>query len=120
MGLSLNYITDLKADAVVNDLPALLEQLRDTLGKEHPRSFNLARSHASAFVRATLKRSHPLWLAINAVEPRPIPRRDPRPDITTEWMHAQFPAPQTNHFDAIAWAMALSGMVPWMLIRGGR
>lgn len=57
-----------KANALVADLPMLLDRLRETRRVAHPRSFNLCRSAASAFVRATLKRSHPLYLAVLAVE----------------------------------------------------
>jgi integrase len=112
LGTSLGYLLALDENAKVNDLPELLEQLRDTVGKSHPRSFNLARSHASAFVRATLKRDHRLWKAVNAVEPRTVPKRPPRPDLTVEWMRNTFPHPETNQTDACAWAMALTGMGP--------
>lgn len=63
---SRRYLERANARANVADLPALFEQLRGTLGKEHRRSFNLLRSAALAFLRDTLKRSHPLWLAVAA------------------------------------------------------
>lgn len=112
IGTSIDYFKRERNDALVADLPALLEALRLSLGREHPRSFNLCRAHASAFVRATLKKSHPLWLAINAVEPRAVPKRDPRPDLTPEWMRNVFPSPETDRVDAIAWGMVLTGMGP--------
>lgn len=96
----------------ISDLPAVLETLRDSLGKTQPRSFNLARSASSAFVRAKFKRSHPLYIAIIAVERRKEPKPEPRPDLTVEWMRNMFPAPETDPQDACAWAMALSGMGP--------
>lgn len=115
-GTSLKYLTDAKLTGIeapaVADLPALLEALRDALGKKHPRSFNLTRAAASAFVRATLKKKHPLWLAIQSVEPRKVPKRAPRPDLTVEWMRNTFTKPETDALDACAWAMALSGMGP--------
>jgi len=111
LATSLGYLLGVRKDAKVNDLPELLESLRDTLGKSHPRSFNLARSNASAFVRATLKRKHPLWLAINAVEPRTVPKPAARPDLTVEWMTNTF-ADADERVSAAAWSMALTGMGP--------
>jgi integrase len=111
-GTSLAYLLKANKEAKVNDLPDILEALRDTLGREHPRSFNMARSNAMSFVRATLKKKHPLWLAINAVEPRPVPKRAPRPDVTVEWMRNTFANPETNKVDAVAWGMATTGMGP--------
>lgn len=96
----------------IADLPDVLETLRDSLGEAQPRSFNLARSAASAFVRAKFKRSHPLYIAIIAVERRKEPKPEPRPDLTVEWMRNMFPAPEADAQDACAWAMALSGMGP--------
>jgi len=113
---SLKKLLDVRLTGVaaprVADLPELLETLRDSLGKAQPRSFNLARSAASAYIRAKFKRSHPLYLAINAVERRKEPKPAPRPDLTVEWMRNMFPSPQTDAQDACAWAMALSGMGP--------
>jgi len=112
MGTTVDYFERARSDALVSDLPALLERLRETLGREHPRSFDLTRAHASSYVRATLKKNHPLWLAINAVEPRQVPKRAPRPDVTPEWMRNMFPTPETSAIDAIAWGMATTGMGP--------
>lgn len=116
LGQSLKKLTNAELtglpDARVADLPAVLEALRDSLGKTNPRGFNLARTAASAYVRATLKKHHPLWMAILAVEPRKVPKPAPRPDLTVEWMRNMFPAPATDALDACAWAMALSGMGP--------
>jgi integrase len=116
LGQSLKKLTDEKltglASPRVADLPDILETLRDSLGKTQPRSFNLARSAASAFIRATLKRKHPLYAAIQSVEPRKVPKPEPRPDLTVEWMRGMFPDPQHDPQDACAWAMALSGMGP--------
>jgi integrase len=108
---SLGYLLGVNRNAMVNDLPELLETLRDTLGSKHARSFNLARSNAMSFVRATLKRSHPLYLAIQAVEKRTEPKAAPRPDITVEWMRGMFPDRSDRVADA-AWSMALTGMGP--------
>ena len=107
---SRRYVEKAAPKATLAELPRVLEQLRDTLGKPHPRSFNLARAAALAFVRSTLKRSHPLWLAIAAVEPRKVPKgRTPQP-LHVEQMRNLFPAPLTDAVDAIAWGMATTGM----------
>ncbi len=66
---SCRYFERAEKKAMVADLPRLLETLRLSLGAKHPRSFNLTRAAALAFVRSTLKRSHPLYLAVVAVEP---------------------------------------------------
>ena len=61
LGVSLGYFVGVAASATINDLPRLAEGLRRTLGGKHPRSFNLARSAALAFLRDTVKQSHALW-----------------------------------------------------------
>ena len=110
MGTSVRYLEKAKPTALLSDLPAVLEQLRDSLGKKHPRSFNLLRSHCMAFVRATLKKSNPLWLACSAVEPRKIAKAAPRHPLNPVEMRNWFPAPETDPLDAIAWTMATTGM----------
>jgi hypothetical protein len=110
MGTTLRKLEALKPNALLSELPALLESLRDSLGKPHPRSFNLARSHVMAFVRSTLKRSHPLWLAVAAVEPRKVPKTVVRHPLNPIEMRNWFPSPATDPLDAIAWTMATTGM----------
>jgi integrase len=107
---SRRYLKGERATAPIADLPAVLESLRDTVGKPHPRSFNLCRAAALAFVRATLKRSHPLWLAVAAVEPRKLPPKRQHSPLSPEQMRAWFPAPERDPVDAIAWGMATTGM----------
>ena len=108
---SRRYLKRENEKALVADLPALLETLRDTLGKPHPRSFNLCRAAALAFVRATLKRSHPLWLAVAAVEPRKLPPKRQHAPLSPEQMRNLFPAPETDAVDAIAWAFLAADAV---------
>lgn len=110
LGTSLGYLTKLKASAIVNDLPEMLETLRKRLGAKHPRSFNLCRSAALAFVRSTLKRNHPLWSSIAAVEVRKVQSRTKRRPLSVEQMRGWFPHPETDAVDAIAWGMAVTGM----------
>jgi hypothetical protein len=109
LGMSLKYLTR-TAGVTVADLPQVLEKLRDTLGKQHPRSYNLARAAALAFVRGTLKRNHPLWAAVAAVEPRTVVAAVQRSPLSPEQMRRWFPSPDTDAVDAIAWGMATTGM----------
>lgn len=107
---SLNYFIGVKPNAVVNDLPEILEGLRNTLGKKHPRSFNIARSHASGFVRQTLKRNHPLWGAVTAVEKREVKNPRKGNPLTPTQVRNFFPNPETDGVDEIAWSMVTTGM----------
>lgn len=107
---SRRYFERLDPKAPIADLPRLLETLRTTLGRKHPRSFNLARAAASAFVRATLKRSHPLWLAIGAVEIRKTTKTRTHAPLSPTQLSGFFPAPESDPVDAIAWGMATTGM----------
>lgn len=96
--------------ARVADLPRLLDELRNTLGRSHARSFNLLRASALAFVRSTLKKSHPLYIACAAVEPRVVQKRLPRAQLTPDAMRGFFPNPETDVIDAISWALVTTGM----------
>lgn len=107
---SRGYFTKARPKARVIDLPELLEELRDTLGAEYPRSFNLARAGAMAFVRAKLKRNHPLWLAIAAVELRKVEKKPPRAKLSPEQALALFPDRENNWLDRVAWVMLTTGM----------
>lgn len=107
---SRRYFEGVSSKATVADLPALLEGLRKTLGAKHPRSFNLARTAALAFLRDTLKRSHSLYLNALAVEPRKIAKATARHPLSVQQMMAFFPKPETHWLDAIAWGMATTGM----------
>lgn len=106
----------------VGSLPQLLGALREKMRGKHPRSFNLARAAAQAFVKSTLKRSHPIYAAITDIEPlRVKPTRKGRPMTVAEVaLVAQkfreksrkpYQMNAVRHADS-AWAMALSGMGP--------
>jgi integrase len=112
LGTSLGYLAGAKKDARVADLPAILDKLRSTLGLRHARSFNLARSAAQAFVRATLKRNHPIYLACGAVELVKVTKQAPRHPITLTRMRELFPCPASDALDAIAWSIATCGFRP--------
>lgn len=106
---SRRYFERAAPKALLNDLPDVLELLRKTM-HDRPRSFNLARSAALAFVRQTLKRSHPLYLAVQAVEMRKVvPTHQPAP-LTMPQLRNFFPRPERDAIDAAAWSMALNGM----------
>lgn len=107
---SRRYLAKLRPNATIDELPQLVEQLRTTLGKKHRRSFNLLRSAALAFARDTLKKSHPVWLAVAAVEPVKVPKTTRRRPLTVAELRALFPHRETDPIDAIAWGMATSGM----------
>lgn len=96
--------------ARVADLPRVLEELRKTYGAKHPRSFNIYRASALSFVRATLKRSHAVYLACLAVEERRVPKRAAKPQLTVDALKGFFPNPDENKVDRIAWAMVTTGM----------
>lgn len=106
---SIRYIEKkARAGTTTTDLPIIVEELRSTLPA---RSFNLLRSHAQAYLKATVKRSHPLYLAVLDTEPRKVvPVRAKRPLTPTE-MREEIEKLETHHRDS-AWSMALSGMRP--------
>lgn len=107
---SIKHFARARKNAPISEIAELLEALRKTLGSKHPRAFNYARSAALAFIRGTLRKNHPLWLACAAVEPRKVPETKRRKPFTLQELHEFFPKAQTDPFDAIAWAMALTGM----------
>jgi integrase len=110
---SRKYFLKQSRKALVADLPKVLEALRDTpWAMKHPRSFNVARTAGLVFVRSTLKRSHPLYLAIHAVERRKMPARKHASPLSVEQMVNWFPNPETDDVDAFAWGMATTGMGP--------
>lgn len=104
------YFQRADGKARVGDLPRLLRKLRETLGAKHPRSFNLARSAASAFVRDTLTRAHPLYTQVTAVETRTVKRKRKGRPLSPEQMANYFPFPPRDAVDEIAWGMATTGM----------
>lgn len=114
METSRRYFERENAGARIADLPDLLEDLRKSLGKKYARSFNLARAHALAFLRATLKRSHPIYLAVLAVEVRPEKKKKLKPHLTVAALRGWFPNPDATtkegKVDRIVWAMVTTGM----------
>lgn len=107
---SRRYLERERPAALVSDLPDVLDALRKTLGRRHPRSFNILRSAASGFVRQTLRRSHPLYTRVLAVELVSAKAQRKHKPMTMDDLRKLFPHPDTDHVDAIAWGMSLTGM----------
>ncbi|MGI8497583.1 MAG: hypothetical protein ACR2OG_08400 [Gemmatimonadaceae bacterium] len=104
------FASSARKDAVVADLPAVLRDLSDTLGRAHPRSFNLARAAALAFVHATLKRHHPLWTELASEDPlRVTPQRRKAPQSVADLLAL---VQRMGNRGPMAWSMAVTGMGP--------
>ena len=70
--------------ATVGDVATLLEEARERLSQT-PQSFRLCRAACQAFLKATLKRSHPLYADVSAVEPLAVtPKRHKHPATPDE------------------------------------
>ena len=104
------YLTGHASRALVADLPRVVTELRASLGQKHPRSFNMVKSNVQTFLRETVGRAHPLWLAVAAIEPRKYRKAKQRRGLEPDEMLKYFPAPDTNEVDDIAWTMAMTGM----------
>jgi integrase len=115
--------------AMVATLPDVIRQLRVRQAKA-PRSFNLNRAYALAFVRDTLGKLSPVYLGIQAVTVRKVrPKVKPRPltpaellelragfdKVAAEWLTTHT-SPKATKKPIASWkdafAMALTGMNP--------
>lgn len=105
-----DYLERVRSRARIGDLVSVLGKLRLTLGSQHPRSFNLVRSHCSAFVRDTLTKAHPLYAQVVAVQVRPVKRKRKGRPLGPTQLRNYFPNPETDPVDAAAWSMATTGM----------
>jgi integrase len=96
----------------IEDLPRLLEKFRVKMNaSKQGRTFNITRSAAQAFVRSTMKRNHPIYMELAAVEVLPeIPTREGNPQTPDE-MRALMKKLAPQHAK-IAWGMAAGGMGP--------
>lgn len=100
-----------RSNPSVGDLPSVLSVVREKMQGKHPRSFNLARAAAQAFVKSTLKRSHPIYAAIGDIDPLPIvAQRGKHPATPTEL--AAITAKLDPQHSGIMWGMATTGMGP--------
>lgn len=97
----------------VADLPGILEAYRDYCeAKGYHRMFSAARSTVQAFLRDTVKRSHPLYGAVLDVPLLPIaprPGRPLEPDEILDWLARVERVLSANHAAAFR-AMMLTGM----------
>lgn len=106
---SLRYIeAKAKSDTTVNDLPGIVSKLDATLPDA---SFNKARSAAQAFLRSTLKRSHPLWIAVTDIEPHTVTTTRKAHPQTVEQLASLAGKLNPKHAGNL-WGMALSSMGP--------
>jgi hypothetical protein len=99
----------------VGDIPALLERLRVQMNKDgRASSFNKARVHCLAFLRSTLKRHHPLWVAVSAVEMLPVSPegRGIARTVGEVKRAAQIANTRDAGYGTLFLAMALTGMGP--------
>ncbi len=101
-----------RTGATVADLPAAVSALRTRYdAKGAGRQFNKLRDAASAFLKQTLTRRHPLYQAVRAVEPLQVIRRYPK--------HPQAPASARTIADVLGgepgriwWLLCCTGMGP--------
>lgn len=94
----------------IADLPDCVTATRKRLAA-HPRSFNLARSAAQAFLRETFKRSHPLWRDVTDVEPLVAKaQRLKRPQTAAGLV--DLCKTVDADVEAAIWSMATTGMGP--------
>ena len=102
-----------KQDTTIAELPGLVEAARERMTK-HAQSFRLLRSAAQAFVKATLKRSHPLYAEVCAAEPLKIRAQRVKHPVTPDEMRAILKRMNESNENAalVANTMALTGMRP--------
>jgi integrase len=108
---STRHLIGKTGSSTVGDLPSLLTTLRERMRGVHARSFNLARAAAQAFIKSTLKRSHPIYSAITDIEPLPVTAQRRKHPLTPADL-SLFTATIGFHNRNAAWAMALTGMGP--------
>lgn len=99
-------------NATIADLPELLKLLRPKMkAAKHPRSFNLAKAAAQAFVKSKLTKANPLYFEVMAVESlRVTPQRAKHPLTIPELIDLTEKMPQP--LGGMAWTMAVTGMGP--------
>lgn len=105
-------LLELKADAVVGDLPKLLKQRREQCRlATTPVGFNRGKSHVQAFVRDTLGDDHLLYLAVTKVPCLPVEdeaeRRGQHFEALAKVLEL-LPEPHASY----AWSIAVTGMGP--------
>lgn len=100
----------------VSDLPALLKRLRvRCITAETPTAFNRTRTFVQAFLRATVGRFHPLYIAACEITPRPERNRPGNPLETAAELRAwcdKLARTMGPQYAEAFWAMAVTGMRP--------
>lgn len=96
--------------ATVADLPDMLEEMRVKYAAEKKaQGFNGARSAVQAYLRNTLKRNNPLYLAVQAVEPLKIKaRRAGNPLSVGQVLELMTKLPDT--MAKMVWTLCVTGM----------
>jgi hypothetical protein len=97
-----------KKNATIQDLPDLLRAYSRVAGGAT--MFNRARAAVQAFLRDTLGKSHPLYARVRDVRAKRVRTREGNPQ-SPEQLTA-LTAKMHPAFAAIAWSMALTGMLP--------
>jgi len=109
---SLRHLRAVRGNATVGDLPALLSVFRVKMQGTHPRTFNIARSAAQAFVRSTMKRTHPLWMELSGIEVLKVRAQKAKHPVTPKELAAITTMELPIHYHTIIWGMASTGMGP--------
>lgn len=108
---SLRHIIASRKTATVADLPELLDALRGKMkAAKHPRSFNLAKAAAQAFIKTTLKRNHSLYHEITAIETLKVTQVRERHPLTVEEYEEVINKMKNLKACVIAITMAHTGM----------
>lgn len=104
---TLRYVERHCPGAAINDLPRVVARLNDALPAP---SFNRTRAHLSSFASRTLGRNHAIAAELRNVpkQHEDVQRRPVR--LSPQQMAKWFSSPLSNTVDAIAWAMATTGM----------
>lgn len=107
LGTTMRYIREHDPNARVADTPRILERLSESL--KIP-SFNRTRAHILSFIRSSMKKHHPLYLACSSIDKKreKVARISKRP--SPRELAVMFPSPHIEHVDALAWSIALTGM----------
>lgn len=108
---SLRHFLRISERATVAQLPDVISALRTSTQGKHPRSFNLARAAAQAFVKSTLKRSHPIYVAIGDIEPLTVTEQRKRHPLTPEALDVIVHRMKPD-YGSMAVDMAVTGMGP--------
>lgn len=110
-------LVKLGKESSVADLPGLLERMRAQHKKlERYRSFNQARSAVQAYLRSTLGRQNPVYIAVANIEPldsRPKRKGNPLSVVDAWAIRDKMAEPMASMF----WTMCLTGM-GWMEYTG--